>query len=51
MNEFKNNPTVRPGMEGQPKDVIANAQQSRIAHFEREIKTFKNNIQKLINGK
>jgi len=48
--DFKANPTVRPGMEGQPPEVIKAAQQSRIAHLEREIQTFKDNIQKLLLG-
>ena len=48
--DFKANPTVRPGMEGQPKEVIEAAQQSRIRHLETEIRTYKNNIDKLRNG-
>jgi len=48
--DFKANPTVRPGMEGQPKEVIEAAQQSRIRHLEREIQTFKENIKKLQGG-
>jgi RHS repeat-associated protein len=47
---FKANPTVRPGMEGQPKKVIDAAQQSRIRHLQKEIQTFKNNIEKLRRG-
>jgi RHS repeat-associated protein/uncharacterized repeat protein (TIGR02543 family) len=50
LNDFKANPTVRPGMEGQPQEVIEAAQQARINHLETEIQTFKNNIQKLMNG-
>jgi hypothetical protein len=49
--DFKANPTVRPGMEGQPKEVIEAAQQSRIRHLEKEIQTFKENIEKLRRGK
>ena len=44
------NPAVRPGMEGQPKEVIEAAQQSRIRHLEKEIQTFKENIEKLTGG-
>ena len=49
--DFKANPTVRPGMEGQPKDVIEAAQQVRVNHLEKEIKTFKENIEKLKESK
>jgi RHS repeat-associated protein len=49
LEEFKNNPTVRPGMEKLPKEVIEKQQARRIAHLEKEIKTFKENIQKLKN--
>jgi hypothetical protein len=48
--EFRANPTVRPGMEGQPKGAIDAAQQSRIKHLEKEIRTFKENIDKLKRG-
>jgi RHS repeat-associated protein len=43
LDEFKANPTVRPGMEGQPKEVIEAAQERRIKHLEREIKAFEKN--------
>lgn len=46
----KANPTVRPGMEGQPKEVIEAAQRSRIRHLEMEIQTFRENINKLLGG-
>jgi RHS repeat-associated protein len=48
--DFKANPTVRPGMEGQPESVIKAAQESRIRHLEKEIQTFKENIEKLKGG-
>ena len=48
--DFKANPTVRSGMEGQPKAVIEAAQQSRIRHLEKEIQTFRENINKLRGG-
>nr|WP_234405107.1 RHS repeat-associated core domain-containing protein [Neisseria mucosa] len=44
IEEFKNNPTVRPGMEKLPKEVIKAQQESRIRHLEREIKAFQKNI-------
>ena len=50
LEEFRANPTVRPGMENLPKDVIEKQQQRRIQHLETEIQTFKNNIQKIMNG-
>lgn len=45
--EFKRNPTVRPGMEHMSEEAIKKQQNSRIAHLEKEIQTFKNNIEKL----
>jgi predicted RNase H-like nuclease (RuvC/YqgF family) len=48
--DFKANPTARPGMEGQPREMIEAAQQSRIRHLEKEIQTFKENIEKLGGG-
>jgi len=54
LQDFKNNPTVRPGMEGLPKDIIKaqqqQQQQQRIKDLGDEIETFKNNIQKILNG-
>jgi len=47
IEEFRNNPTVRPGMENQPADVIAKQQQSRIDHLYKEIRTFERNISKI----
>lgn len=51
LQDFKNNPTVRPGMENLPSEVIQKQQQSRIQHLETEINTFKNNIDKIKRGK
>ena len=48
--EFKANPTVRPGMEGQPASVIKAQQEVRIRHLETEIRTFRENIRKLREG-
>jgi hypothetical protein len=49
--EFKANPTVRPGMEGQPQEVIERQQAARIQHLETEIRTFRANIDKIMNGR
>jgi len=49
IEEFRNNPTVRPGMKNQPADVIAKQQQSRIDHLYKEIRTFERNISKINN--
>ena len=49
-DDFKTNPTVKPGMENLPKDVIKKQQQARIKHLEMEINTFKKNIEKIKNG-
>jgi hypothetical protein len=49
--DFKNNPTVRPGMEGQSEATIKAAQESRIRHLNKEIQTFKENIKKLKGDK
>jgi hypothetical protein len=50
LEDFKKSPTVRPGMDHMPKDVIEKAQQRRIRHLEAEIQTFKDNIEKILNG-
>lgn len=50
LDEFKANPTVRPGMENLPKEIIRKQQQMRIKHLETEIKTFKKNIKKIKKG-
>ena len=49
--EFKTNPTVRPGMEGQPQEVIERQQAVRVQHLEGEIRTFRANIDKIMNGR
>jgi len=49
LQDFKDNPTVRPGMEKLPEEVISQQQQRRIRHLEQEIDTFKRNIEKLRN--
>jgi RHS repeat-associated protein len=48
--DFKKNPTVRPGMEHLPEDVIRKQQARRIQHLEEEIRAFKENIEKLKQG-
>lgn len=50
LDDFRANPTVRPGMEGLPDEVIKAQQATRIRHLETEIRTFQNNIQKILNG-
>jgi len=50
LTDFKANPTVRPGMENQPEAVIKAAQESRIRHLNKEIQTFRENIEKLKGG-
>lgn len=50
LQDFKSNPTVRPGMEGQPNEVIAQQHAARIKHLETEINTFKSNILKIQKG-
>ncbi|VEJ49049.1 VENN motif pre-toxin domain-containing protein [Neisseria weaveri] len=44
IDKFRKNPTIRPGMENLPKDVIKAAQERRILHLEREIKAFQTRI-------
>ena len=50
IEDFKKNPTIRPGMENLPKDIVKNAQERRILHLEREIKAFQKRID-AIKGK
>ena len=50
LKSFSENPTVRPGMEGQPPEVIASQQADRINHLLDEINTFAENINKVIQG-
>lgn len=49
IEDFKANPTVRPGMEDQPIEVIRAQQEARIRHLETEIKTFRQNQQNIID--
>jgi RHS repeat-associated protein len=50
LDEFKSNPTVRPGMEHLPRNVIENQQRVRIQHLQSEIRTFQNNIDRILKG-
>jgi len=50
LQKFKENPTVRSGMEKQSKEVIQRQQQRRIKLKEDEIKTFRDNIDKIKRG-
>ncbi|MGZ8316267.1 MAG: hypothetical protein ACXW3B_13985 [Telluria sp.] len=46
--DFEKNPTVRPGMEGQPTEVIAAQQQQRVNDLKNEIqKNFVNKINQI----
>ena len=49
IEDFKKNPTVSPGMENLPKDIIKKQQERRIMHLEREIKAFEKNINDILN--
>ena len=46
IEDFKRNPTVRPGMEGMSEEAIKAQQQARIAHLEKEIAAFRAGIEK-----
>ena len=48
---FKKNPTPRPGTEGLSKEIQQKTIDGRIRHLEKEINTFKKNIDKLREGK
>ncbi|MGQ9424738.1 hypothetical protein ACXYTJ_02175 [Gilvimarinus sp. F26214L] len=50
LKDFKDNPTVRPGRENQPKDAILKQQRRRVEHLETEITTFRDNIDKIRRG-
>jgi RHS repeat-associated protein len=50
LQEFQSNPTVRPGMEGLPRDVILRQQQIRVEHLRTEIRTFTENMIKILTG-
>ncbi|MDR1008280.1 MAG: hypothetical protein LBL65_06985 [Campylobacteraceae bacterium] len=45
--DFKTNPTIRSDMENLSPDIIRAQQVKRIEHLEKEIQTFKNNINKI----
>jgi len=44
IKEFKANPTVRPGMEKLPKEIIEKQQLARIRHLQQEIRAFQGRI-------
>jgi hypothetical protein len=50
LKKFKDNPTIKPGMEKLPKKLIKNQQKKRMDHLKKEMKTFKNNIKKIKKG-
>ena len=47
LTDFKENPTVKPGMEKQSVEAVEAQQAARVQHLEKEIKTFKENVQKI----
>ena len=49
IDDFKINPTVRPGMENLPADIIKKQQEARIRHLEQEITAFKKNQQDIMS--
>ncbi len=44
IKEFEANPTVRPGMEKLPKEIIEKQQLERVKHLQREIRVFQGRI-------
>ncbi|MEO0461381.1 MAG: RHS repeat-associated core domain-containing protein, partial [Myxococcota bacterium] len=48
---FKKDPTVRPGMEDQPDEVIREQQRRRVEKLEREVQKFRDNIEKIRTGR
>jgi RHS repeat-associated protein len=48
IKDFKENPTVRPGMEHLPQEIIEAQWQRRILHLEREIKAFQGKIERIL---
>ena len=51
LEEFKRNPTIRPGMENMSQEAIRQQQIIRIRKLEKEIQTFRDNIEKIKKGK
>lgn len=49
LDEFRANPTVRPGMDGLSEEVIKAQQTARIRHLETEIRTFEENTMKILD--
>ena len=49
--DFRANPSVKPGMEGMSQEAIEAQQAARVTHWETEIQTFTDNIQKILGGK
>jgi RHS repeat-associated protein len=50
LEDFKTAPTVRPGMENMPKEMIEQQQKARMEHLTKEMQTFRDNISKIQNG-
>ena len=49
--DFKASPTPRPGTQGLSKEIQQQSIDGRIRHLEKEIETFRNNIEKLRGGR
>jgi RHS repeat-associated protein len=47
LEAFRNNPTIKPGMENLSKETVEAQQAKRIQHLEKEIETFQDNIDKI----
>lgn len=50
LQSFIDSPTVKPGMENLPIELIKKQQLRRVEHLETEINTFMNNIEKIKRG-
>lgn len=48
--DFINSPTIHPGMANQSAEIIRQQQLRRIDHLQKEIETFRRNIEKIRNG-
>ena len=51
LEKFKNNPTIKPGMENRSPNEIKLQQERRIKHLQHEIDVFEENIKKILGGK
>ena len=51
LQKFKEDPTVKPGMENRSPNEIKMQQESRIKHLQHEIDVFEKNIEKILENK